>query len=356
MFRKFENIFESYKIIKNRDTKLFREINNNQNNIKINENHINKNIISNYTINNFTNDKNNKIIDNLTFNKIIKKINNVYKQNYNNKFVTGFGDFIRGCYFILEFSQKYDVSYNITILHPINNYLKNKTNTIPDYISKNIEYCEYINYSNDINCIYNSNTTNLYKKLFEYFNKQQIYDENIFIYTVCYPTIQIIEENKNYIRNLIEPNDELKLIIENYLKNINLIKKKFKIIHIRSGDNFLNNNEKYLKNDYKLKIITEISKIIRIKSNFLLIADNILVKKLILAKFPFIKMYFNEITHLGENSKLNDDNIKNTLIDFYIMSYSNSIFSISSYDHGSGFSRWCAVTYDIPYNCIQIKI
>jgi hypothetical protein len=51
----------------------------------------------------------------------------------------------------------------------------------------------------------------------------------------------------------------------------------------------------------------------------------------------------------------NDINsLKNTLIDFYLMSQSKQIISFSVYQHGSGFSKWCAVTYEIPYVCYSI--
>ena len=53
---------------------------------------------------------------------------------------------------------------------------------------------------------------------------------------------------------------------------------------------------------------------------------------------------------------LEEEKVKNTIIDFYLLSLSNSINSYSSYEHGSGFSYWCAKTYDIPYSCKYITI
>jgi len=134
-----------------------------------------------------------------------------------------------------------------------------------------------------------------------------------------------------------------------------LEKKKFIIIQIRSGDEYLNKTKQVLDKDYKEKLLSKIKNIIQNKKKpFLLIADNFLVKQLIMNHFPCIKTFFKEITHLGENSNLESENIKNTLIDFYLMSYACCIFGISSYEHGSGFSRWCSVTYEIPYQCFRI--
>jgi hypothetical protein len=286
--------------------------------------------------------------------KKIKVINSVYKQTYKNKFVSGFGDFLRGCYFTLEFCQKYNLEYHIIILHPINNFLKNKSNTIPQSISDTVEYCEYINYSSDINCSFNPDISSLYHSFFDYLNKQPVYNKNLFLYTVCYPTIQIKPKNKEYIRNLIEPIDEIKESIRDVLDNLQLIKKQFTILHIRSGDQYLTKTKSSLTEEYKEKLFMVINKMIDRNENYLLIADNILVKNFLIYYFPWIKTYFKKIAHLGENSKLDYENTKNTMIDFYILSYGKKIVSISCYEHGSGFSRWSAFTYDVPYMCIKI--
>ena len=66
-----------------------------------------------------------------------------------------------------------------------------------------------------------------------------------------------------------------------------------------------------------------------------------------------IKTLFKEIIHLCESDTHveNNEKIKNTLIEFYLMSFSKEIKSYSCYEHGSGFSYWCAKTFNIPYSC-----
>ena len=41
--------------------------------------------------------------------------------------------------------------------------------------------------------------------------------------------------------------------------------------------------------------------------------------------------------------------------DFYLLANSNTIHSLTSYPHGSGFSYWCAKTFNIPYVCKYIQ-
>ena len=84
--------------------------------------------------------------------------------------------------------------------------------------------------------------------------------------------------------------------------------------------------------------------------------DNNEIKLLINEKFPSIKTFFKRITHLGEANVLERENVKNTMLDFYLLSYTNSIYSFTCYPHGSGFSYWCAQTYNIPYKCKYINI
>ena len=63
-----------------------------------------------------------------------------------------------------------------------------------------------------------------------------------------------------------------------------------------------------------------------------------------------------DIEHLGgEGIKSTETNgVMNTLLDFYLMSYSNTIVSISVYGHVSGFSKYCSVIYGIPFKFIKI--
>ena len=47
--------------------------------------------------------------------------------------------------------------------------------------------------------------------------------------------------------------------------------------------------------------------------------------------------------------------VMNTLLDFYLMSYSNAILALSVYEHISGFSQYCSTINKIPFNYIILK-
>jgi hypothetical protein len=165
------------------------------------------------------------------------------------------------------------------------------------------------------------------------------------------------------MRNFLEPIDEIKILIKQTLDELNLMFKGYTVIHIRSGDSFLKNeNTTSFNTNYIYKLTQNIKFDIRyitennpsIVNNYLLIADNNNVKNLLKEKFPTFKLIIKPITHFGEGVVLEEERVKNTLIDFYLMSFANYIMSYSAYEHGSGFSYWCAKTFDVPYTCKYI--
>jgi hypothetical protein len=90
---------------------------------------------------------------------------------------------------------------------------------------------------------------------------------------------------------------------------------------------------------------------------YLLISDNTQIKPRLINQHNQkrnIQTLMNEITHLGEGVKLDNEKVKNTLLDLYLISNANQILSYSVYEHGTGFSKWIAETYNIPYTCKYI--
>ena len=158
--------------------------------------------------------------------------------------------------------------------------------------------------------------------------------------------------------DILKPSQEMKAYVVSTLAKFELIEHKYISIHIRSGDNYLNCVDKQFTISYLNNITNNIIMLLNQHPNtfFLLIADNNFIKMYLSSKqLHRLYIIFNEIGHLGENTQLERNKIKNTMIDFYLFAHSSSIYVFSSYDHGSGFSFWCAKTYGIPYSCKIIK-
>ena len=92
------------------------------------------------------------IIENVNVDRIrrrgINRIVNVYQLKYkNDNHVTGLGDFIRGCFYILYTCEMCDISCNIFINHPISSFLKTKSDNscYPEQILDNVKMFVYNN-------------------------------------------------------------------------------------------------------------------------------------------------------------------------------------------------------------------
>ena len=181
--------------------------------------------------------------------------------------------------------------------------------------------------------------------------KEPVYNGHSFIYCIPYPLKNISEKSKAYMRSILNPVDKIKRIVQQTLHQVGLNFKNYIVFHIRSGDAYLKTDNKIFYQKYLDKIKIEIELYIAINgyNNYLVIADNNDIKLFLKKEFPQLKIILKEITHFGEGVVLEEDKVKNTLIDFYLLSFANKIVSFSAYKHGSGFSFWCAKTFDIPY-------
>jgi len=302
--------------------------------------------------------------------KKVTKIYHVYQQKYAyNVNVTGFGDFIRGCFFVLQFCNKYNFSYDFLIYHPIAFFLEKfknsyNHNTLFDKLlsDKNIMFTQ----CNLKDTIFNKNNNNIdgfilsnkpLNDYVDYLCNLKVINNSLYSYNTLFPYDDVSLQERETIKMMLEPTDEMKLYVEETTTSLDISIKKYIVIHIRSGDVYLKNETKIFDSNYFKFITNEIFHIIN-KHNFdvLLIADNNEIKYLICEIFPNIKTLYKDITHLGEGIDLEIEKVKNTLLDFYLMANSSLIYSFTVYPHGTGFSYWCSKVYDIPYTCKYINI
>jgi hypothetical protein len=303
-------------------------------------------------------------INNLLTKTGIYTLINIYQPIYkNNERSTGFGDFIRGSYFLLLFCEKYNLHCKISFHNGIENLLQNHyESTLPPRILSDIPVFQNNNIINlpispnniILSPITNPNILNLFS---EYLLSIPIIENNGLLYCTCSPFTAVEQRHKLEMQRILEPNIEMQNTIQNTLKLLGLIKKKYTCIHIRCGDDYLNNSENTEFNKLFIRrVLGYIKMMYTTNENYLLISDNLFIKKIIIQEFPFMKTIFKDIIHLSTiQSEKETEKIKNTMIEFYLLSFSKSIVSYSCYQHGSGFSYWCATTYNIPYVCKYIS-
>jgi hypothetical protein len=152
------------------------------------------------------------------------------------------------------------------------------------------------------------------------------------------------------MRQLLKPTKYLSLFINEQLTKLGLIEKEFTIIHVRYGDDYLIKNEADINVNH-LNTIKQTIDYLGSTNKILLISDNMIIKNILTNKFLHIKTHFNKITHTGEGIQIDTNKLKNTMIDFYLFSRAKNIYAFSVYKHGTGFSKWAAETYSVPYIC-----
>jgi len=304
--------------------------------------------------------------------KGIKIFNNVYQSKYNNNKSnsTGLGDFIRGSYFILEFCDKYEFQPKIIFNSCISNFLKIKTHNIEliQNILNNINFfannnLRSHNVQNDFIFDPIKDTEHIMSDFVDYTINSPTYYGNVFTFCNSFPNYDIPNKNKEYMKKILEPIDEMKFFVHKTLNELELQYKKYSVIHIRSGDSYLKNENNEVNTSYLYKLIKTIKNDIQkntdtnpnIEKKYLLVADNNIIKFFLKSQFPYLKFIVKDITHFGEGVLLEEEKVKNTLLDFYLLSFSVEIMGYSCYQHGSGFSYWCAKTYNIPYFCKYIN-
>jgi len=290
----------------------------------------------------------------------VKKIVNVYQESYrDNKKASGFGDFLRGCYYLMQFCRENFIQFDMNMMnHPLSKYFTHKKFYLEEQFSKieplpgnnftpYIDNERTIGYKNDVQF-----SLAFVKHLLE----SPVYEDTIYLYSIAYPYSESISElDKMYIRYCLEPTREIEEYVESMMFKLNISTRNYITIHIRSGDRFLidgatNMSPRYLSQirDYMNQLVNK-----GLPSNkYLLLSDNMSLKHLLIEEYgDRLCATFMPITHSGEGVVITDTSIKNTLLDFYLLSKSSAIYSYSCFNHGTGFSKWTAKTYNIPYIC-----
>jgi len=259
----------------------------------------------------------------------------------------GFADFLRGTIALYKFSQKYNYKLYIDGEHPLFNYLKKNKNIFNKYKNTKIEieivteieeYLPPLSYDN----IY-VQLENKFKsgKSFSALTNSfyNLHNENLNNYG------EITPECSKFLKDILSPTIEVEnklSYIFNDIYKINM-DSRFIVIHLRFGDNFIQDN---VYNDYLYNLYyNKINNIINFDNEkYVLITDSKEIGTKIKLNIPELLYWDNNKIHMGTLNK-EYSYILDTMVDFFIISKANEIFS-----NGSGFSTINSVIYNIKYN------
>lgn len=302
-------------------------------------------------------------------NKKVKKIVNVYQLAFTNQKSPGFGDFLRGSFFLMQLAKILNLEFELDISnHPISNFvINNGLNSKIKY--NNIEFKIGLNRPlvNGEHLSFLLNPPNNIGFDMEFINQiilelNKSKTECFSLFTNAFPIFyNFKDEGREYIKSQLLPNKMMVKYINDTFKMLNLQKNTYAVLHIRTGDKYISKNE-IIDREFINKINGLIDSIIVPGKKYLLLSDNNVLKEH-LKNRPNFYVLLNKIEHLGgeisikgqENDIIKDnDAVKNTMLEFYLMSFSNSILSMSTYDHISGFSKYCAEIFNIPFHNMKI--
>ena len=236
----------------------------------------------------------------------------------------GLGDIIRGTCKLYQLSKKMNFTLIVdTQLHPMSKYLNNVPHKYSDLIYNNknnisfVEDAEQFIKNNNQNVIYF--LTNQRCDEFENHNKT------------------LDEDCKQFIKTILTPTSEFEMYINEFNEFNN-----FNVLHYRLGDDdLMNNNINYIHYDSLLNKMPKMD-------NSLLLSDSCNFKKYVKSKIN-VFMIDSIVTHMGKS----DNDVKDTLREFFIITKANHIYTHSIYCWISGFVYWAHKIYDIPLHNLK---
>lgn len=256
-------------------------------------------------------------------------VNNMPETTSNNFW--GLGDVLRGMISCYAICKQNNYNYIIDIQkHPISNFLKVRSH----------KYSDYIKYYNKIPFILGNNLNSYIKN-----NNEEIV---VLMTNGSYPldVNKVDETIKNILSNIFTRNDTFN---DYYLTKKNNLKldENYIIHHYRLGDgafvrNNLNFNElikvcnKYIKDE---------------KNRILVLSDNNELKEYIKKQESYNKNNIilnsiDKIAHIGYSK--HKDILKDTLVEFFLVTDCKLIKTYSVYPWISGFVLYPSILYDIP--------
>jgi len=280
-------------------------------------------------------------------NPTLKKLVNVYQLQYKNNKAQGFGDYLRGCFCLLQIASRLGLQFDMDLSnHPMSQCLETpQKNANISY--NDISWHENPNY---VPLSHNTFRLNTQQFLPEFIQKLNRVNRPVYpLFCNSFPIAPFIsQEHRNIIKSKIVPNEKTKAQIESTFRNMGIQRNQYNVIHIRCGDDYLLKENKIDPNIIQ-KIANHVVKNVKRGEKNVLVSDNNQIKMILKRRFPFLLCRICPIVHLGESTHFSETNIMHTLVDFYILSFSKSTVALSPYTWGSGFSEWISIMNSIPY-------
>jgi len=244
----------------------------------------------------------------------------------------GLGDKIRSVMYLYSISKKINVNMLVNWKYSLmSKFFKNVNQGDNDYREEDII---------DINQIYDESI------VLKIIKENLLKKDTIYISTNIHTEeFENINDVRTYVKHILEPTDDIKKEIDLKIKKLPV---NYGMIHVRFKDedavSINENNEEFInffeifKNKYK-----DTDVLISNSTNFKKYAKNKINNISIVECQENI---YCDIGHTGQDDDI--EKVKNSIIEFLIVSKSKNIKTISHYNSVSNFVKWTSIIYDIP--------
>ena len=258
--------------------------------------------------------------------KFIIDPDHLLKYNYlkETNFYFGLGDLIRASIKLYTLSKKMNFDLFIDIqLHPISKYLKIQDHPFSKDILKNKNTIDYV----------------CYGAVEDYINSK---NNIVYLFTNDFYEGEITFDIQKFIKKLLTPTDEFQNFINEKISLIHT--SNYNILHYRLDDSeFLNK-----KNDHDfIELLNHLNQ--NKESNDVFITDSKSFKDFVFKKTK-VNIFDIKICHLGLST--NDDAIRDTLFEFFLITKACKIKTYCKIHKMSGFVKWISQIYNIPVTTI----
>jgi hypothetical protein len=172
-------------------------------------------------------------------------------------------------------------------------------------------------------------------------------DDVIFFTSTDYFKEPITEDCKDFIKNILHPNDSFQEFKREKCKSLPYF--TYNVLHYRLGDDeMVRHNINQHMNFYLKSATQEQNKIKENGSNVVFMSDSQELKKEI--KISEVFMFDTEIGHTGYHKEKNA--LRDSLFELFIMTQANHIKTFTVNNWPSGFVKIAHDVYDVPFDCV----
>jgi hypothetical protein len=294
-------------------------------------------------------------------NTTLTKVVNIYQTQFLDFKASGLGDYLRGCISMLQLLKTLkrhtgsDVAFDMDLRnHPMSKYL-----TCDESLERPPNYAVIGNFHVDSLIVQHDENDIAYqhivREVVRYFNKIQ---QPTFFTHCCKENIytEVLESEKALIRSKLQPSPELETYIASSLTQLG-VSGAYSVLHVRMDDavcfpHAVGSSQATLNDQLMTDLVASVRSKVDADKTYVLISTNTAVKDALTG--GNIHSIPTAVCHIGQNQTPTDEQLRDTLLDFFLMSRASEVLGFSTYQR-TGFSLECTTIYNIPYTFTWVE-